>query len=408
MHIALDARMMGAKNTRGIGRYIEEIVRAVLEVDADIHYTLVVRELSASPFVGHPRVDHVAADIPWYSFQEQLSLSKTLTSIGAELIHVPHWNVPLALRAPFVVTVHDLLLLQQPASAKASTRGPLIRLIKHAAFRLVLRSALRRAKLIFSPTQFVKKDLERLGGVDPRKIVVTGEGITKFPEDDPSLCSTKPFLLYIGSAYPHKRLDLLLQAWNEIGSRYPNHELLIAGEVDAFMEKIKIEHERSRPPSVILNEVRRSEESLPPPTDRKGSFIPSNSIQDDEKAGQKIRFLGRVTDAQLAALYKRADAFVFPSSHEGFGLPPLEALSLGCPVVASDIPSLRETLPESGVAWFRDGDLHGMIRALETTLADVSGSKQAASSAQAWIRAHHDWKRSAKAVLEGYRASIEK
>ncbi len=370
MHIALDARMMGAQNTRGIGRYIEEMIRAVLEVDADIQYTLVVRDLSASPFVGHPRVDHVAADIPWYSFREQLFLSKTLTSIGADVIHIPHWNVPLILRVPFVITVHDLLLLHEPASAKASTRGLLVRLAKHAAFRLVLRSALRRARLIFAPTQFVATDLERLANVDHNKIVVTGEGITKFSEVDPSLCSTKPFLLYVGSAYPHKRLDLLLQAWHEIASRHPNHELVIAGEMDAFMEKVK-----------------------------------TSSLQ--SPASSPVRFLGRVTDAQLAALYERADVFVFPSSHEGFGLPPLEALSRGCPVVASDIPCLREVLPASGVEWFRDGDLHGMIRALETTLKDVSSAKRAAVSAQSWIQMHHDWKKSAGIVLKSYRASIE-
>ncbi len=370
MHIALDARMMGAGNTRGIGRYIEETVRAVLEVDADIHYTLVVRELSMSSFIGHPRVDHVASDIPWYSVREQTSFSSILESIGADLIHVPHWNVPLRLRAPFVATIHDLLLLQQPASAKTSTRGPIVRFVKHAAFRLVLRSSLRRARLLFAPTNFVAKDIERLASIEVSKITVTGEGMSTFPEPDTSICSQNPFLLYVGSAYPHKRLDLLLEAWNEIAFRYPEHELVVAGEMDAFMKRCK-EQNATR------------------------------------KNGQQTRFLGRVTDAQLAALYKQADAFIFPSSHEGFGLPPIEALSFGCPVVASDIPCLREVLPTSGVEWFRDGDLRGIIKALETMLKDGPSEKRAALSAKEWIRAHHDWKTSAKAVLKGYRASIE-
>jgi glycosyltransferase involved in cell wall biosynthesis len=370
MHIALDARMMGAGNTRGIGRYIEEMVRAVLEVDADVHYTLVVRELSMSPFVGHPRVDHVASYIPWYSVREQVFLTKILESIGADLIHVPHWNIPLTLRAPFVATIHDLLLLQQPASAKASTRGPIVRLIKHAAFRLVLRSSLKRARLLLAPTTFVAKDIERLASVDPAKVIVTGEGISAFPEPDTSICLQKPFLFYVGSAYPHKRLDLLLEAWAEMASRYPEHELVIAGEMDAFMKKYKEQSMKSKAPT-------------------------------------QVRFLGRVTDAQLAALYKQADLFAFPSSHEGFGLPPIEALSFGCPVVASDIPCLREVLPASGVEWFRDGDLHGMMKALETMLKDVASAKRAALSTKEWIRAHHDWKTSAKIVLKGYRASIE-
>ena len=370
MHIALDARMMGAGNTRGIGRYIEETVRAVLEIDVDVRFTLVVRDISVSPFVLHPRVTHVIADVPWYSWREQLVLARTLEAIGADLIHIPHWNVPLALRAPFVVTIHDLLLLKQPTSAKVSTRNFLLRWVKWAAFRVVLDSALRRARCVFVPTKSVAADLLQLTKISADKVRVTGEGVTAFAGIDPSVCPIQSFLLYVGSAYPHKRLDLLLQAWNEIASRYPTHELVIAGEMDVFMEKLKAS-------------------SLQPP------------------ASSLVRFLGRVSDAQLAALYERADVFVFPSSHEGFGLPPLEALSCGCPVVASDIPCLREVLPLAGVAWFRGGDLHGMISALEMTLADVSSAKRAVLSVSDWIHTQHTWKQSANSIVKSYRALIE-
>jgi glycosyltransferase involved in cell wall biosynthesis len=272
----------------------------------------------------------------------------------------------------------------------------------------VLRSSLKRARLLFAPTNFVAKDIERLANIEVSKIMVTGEGMSTFPELDTSICPQKPFLLYVGSAYPHKRLDLLLEAWNEIAPRYPEHELVVAGEMDAFMEKLKTGTERSSPSPVIPSEVIRKEGSRSPARSEGSRFFtPSDSVQNDKKGIGTVRFLGRVTDAQLAALYKQADVFVFPSSHEGFGLPPIEALSFGCPVVASDISCLREVLPASGVEWFRDGDLHGIINALETMLKDVPSEKRAALSAKEWIRAHHDWKTSAKAVLKGYRASIE-
>ncbi len=370
MHIALDARMMGAGNTRGIGRYIQETVRAALEVDHDLRYTLVVRSLEGTPFMGHPRVDHVTADIPWYSVQEQLRMAPILENIGADLIHIPHWNVPLCLRKSFVLTVHDLLLLRQPASTKTSTRGFVARTIKYAAFRSVIQRAIPKGERIFVPTAFTASEVEVLTGVAGEKMIVTGEGLTHFPSSDSRLCSTSPYLLYVGSAYPHKRLDLLVSAWSKLSSKYSQYDLLIAGEMDVFMKKIK--HQMSN--------VTRSE---------------------------RIKFLGRVTDAELAGLYKRASLFVFPSSYEGFGLPPLEALSFGCPVVASNTPCSREVLPPQGVEWFRDGDEHDILRVLERALGGLSRLRMEAAATYEWVKKHHDWRASAKRLLEGYRATIE-
>lgn len=362
--------MMGAGNTRGIGRYIEETVRAVLEVDHELKYALVVRRMIDSPFVGHPRVEHVVADIPWYSVSEQMKMAGILEGIGADLIHIPHWNVPLLLRKPFVITVHDLLLLQQVASSKTSTKGFLTRYAKYAAFRFGLRQALKRAKRIFVPIPFVAREVEIIGMVERDRIQVTGEGVSKFPSSNVSLVPDSPFLLYVGSAYPHKRLDLLMTAWAEVAAKHPRHMLIIAGEMDVFMKR-------------MVEQISRSQ------------------------AKERVRFLGRVTDAQLRGLYEAAEAFVFPSSHEGFGLPPLEALSLGCPVVVSDIPSLREVLPSQGVEWFREGDHHGIMYALESVLRNSLSIKQQVSAIKHDLCLRHDWRKSAQEVIKGYRMTIE-
>ncbi len=375
MHIALDARMMGAGNTRGIGRYIEESVRAALEVDHDLRYTLVVRDLVGTPFAGHPRVDHVVADIPWYSLGEQMRMGSILEGIGADLIHVPHWNVSVRMRKPFVMTVHDVLLLRQPMSAKVSTKGFFTRTIKQMGFRLVLRRAFMKAQKVFVPTEFIANEVAACLPVQKGTTLVTGEGITRFPKTDSRLCSTTPYLLYVGSAYPHKRLDLLMNAWEKLQEEYPDYTLLIAGERDVFMEKV-----------------------------RENSKLKTQNSNVEE---ERVKFLGRVTDAELAGLYKGATAFVFPSSYEGFGLPPLEALSLGCPVIASDSACLREVLPREGVEWFRDGDEHDIIRVLEQVLGDPSRAKSRAASVQDVVTAQHDWRTSAKRVVEGYRNTIE-
>lgn len=369
MHIAFDARMMGAGNTRGIGRYIHETIQAALVVSHEIRFTLVVRALKDSAFVDHPRVDHVVADIPWYSFSEQFRLARVLEDIQADLIHVPHWNVSLRARKPFVLTVHDLLLLRQPASAKASTKGFLWRMGKQAAFRLAIHQNLKKARRVFVPTQFVAREVETAGHVSPDRIQVTGEGIAQFSAFDSTLCPTAPFLLYVGSAYPHKRVDLLLRAWESVSLKYPDMHLVIAGEKDLFMQKYEALVTRSGVP--------------------------------------RVHFVGRVTDSQLAGLYAKAVLFVFPSSHEGFGLPPLEALALGCPVVASDIVCLREILPSQGVEWFREGSEHGMIEALERALHAPERMRDQAEAIKMQVRTQHSWQDSARALIEGYRMTIE-
>lgn len=364
MRIALDARMMGPLVTRGIGRYIEELVRGLIGLRTGHTLVLLVRDPERSPFVGIEGIEHIRADVPWYGFREQREMPRLLRSARADVVHVPHWNVPLLFRRPFVVTIHDILLLQMPWSAKRSTKNPVIGYASHLGLRATLWNVARRAGRVFVPTHAVAADIRSALGVEAERIIVTGEGITVFPAADRRLVPDEPFLLAVGSAYPHKRLDLLLRVWSLLAPRYPNHALYIVGEKDLFMDR-------------LIKETKRMN-------------IP------------RIQFLGRVSDAELRGLYERATALVFPSSAEGFGLPPLEALSLGCPVVVSDILCLQETMPTNGVQRFRSGDADDMIRAIESVLSDPSSIKRSASQARTEIQARFDWNVTAKKTMEGY------
>jgi glycosyltransferase involved in cell wall biosynthesis len=121
----------------------------------------------------------------------------------------------------------------------------------------------------------------------------------------------------------------------------------------------------------------------------------------------RVRFLGRLTDAELAWHDARATAFVFPSSFEGFGLPPLEALSLGTPVIAADIPVLREVLPPDGVIFFRNGDRDDMIRAFDALLSSLDTWRaQVRILAQPKIAERHTWRATAERTHEGYRRIV--
>ncbi len=358
MRMAIDARMMGPEVTRGIGRYIQELVRALLDREDAHGLVLLVRDPETSPFLGHPRVEHLRADVPWYTMREQIQMPGFFRRARADLVYIPHWNVPLMMGQPFVMMIHDLILLHQPTSAKASTRHPIVSVIKRAGFRTVLSYAARRAATIFVPTQWVADDVRRFLRVPSERVIVTGEGIASFPEQDSSLVPTQPYLLYTGSAYPHKRLDLLFTAWRRLADRFPAHELVVAGEIDVFMR----------------------------------AFVEQARVE----RWPRVRFLGRVSDAQLVALYARASALVFPSSQEGFGLPPVEALSFGCPVISSDATSLPEVLPKAGVRFFRDGDVDDMMRAIDAVLSHADLFRNAAAESRAWVLERHRWEQVAE------------
>ncbi len=351
MRIAIDARMMGAGNTRGIGRYIEETMKAMNAVEPRPEFVL------------------LQPSVRWYTLAEQWKMPAEFRKAHADVVWVPHWNVPILYRGPLVITVHDLLLLHQPASAKASTRGFLVSRMKRAGHKIILWNALRRAKAILVPAREVARDVMTMYPFTKDKVIVTGEGVSRLPSPDTGhpLPATK-FLFYIGSAYPHKRLDVLLRAWSRLSVSHPKLSLVIAGEHDVFMKR-------------VMGEAKRLNLS-------------------------RVHFPGRLTDAELAAYLSRAEAHVHPSSFEGFALPSLEALSLGCPTVVADIPILREVLPEQGVFFFKNGAADDMIRVIETVLGDREAAHAAARLGREEAARRHDWNTVARRTLDAIRSVV--
>lgn len=360
MRIAIDARMMGAAVSRGIGRYVEELVRAMLDVAPEHRYVLIVRS-GKHPFAGHPSVETVVADIPWYGLEEQLRMPRVFRSAKADVVFAPHWNVPLLFRGPLVMTVHDLLLRHEPASAKISTRHPFTRTMKRLGYRVTLASAIRRARTIFVPTEFVKTDAESFYPASRGKVVVTGEGMPQPKTSAIPPDREAPYLLYVGAGYPHKGLQDLFDAWPRIRANHPTLRLKIAGELDVFMRKHKEATER-------------------------GGL-------------EGVEFLGAVSDDTLEGLYAGATGFVYPSHFEGFGLPPLEALAHGCPVVSSDAGALVETLGKDAAIFFRAGSSDGILAAVEALFRDPESARRSALRAAPQLAGRHDWHEAARRTI---------
>lgn len=339
MRIGIDARLYGPTvGGGGLGRYVEQLVTELQTQDRENRYVLFLKpENVETCAVTHANVEKRLANAHWYTLKEQLLMPFLIDREKLDLVHFPHWNVPVLVRTPFVVTIHDLILLEQPTSAKATTRSPLFFALKRLGYRIVLWNAVHRSRHIIAVSEHVKRSiLKFFPTVSPSKITVVYEGVTSLraaaaDEKRP----TSPYLLYVGNAYPHKNLESLLHAYSFFVRLHPDVRLVLAGRHDVFYKRLQKE----------LDEI--------------------------EVPRENVRFVMNPTDAELAELYRGAALYLFPSKAEGFGLPPLEAMSAGVPVAAARIPALTEVLGDAAT-YFSPDDIEEMVEAMETALTDES------------------------------------
>lgn len=337
MRIGIDCRMLGSAQG-GLGRYVEQLVVNLSKYDTENEYVLFLRAENINFTVQNSAFKYkkVLADIPWYGWREQLFFSRIIRAEKVELMHFPHWNIPLFPSGKFVVTIHDLLLLSYPTRA-ASKLGPVSYWFKNLAFRLVLKNAVRLASHIITTSQFTKADIVKKLLISPNKITpiyqapfLTG---LEYQTDSKKIFQiTKPYLLYIGVAYPHKNLDRLVEAWAKVNKvTNGQYQLVLAGKDNFFYQRIK---------------------------------------EKVSKVGiANIVFTDFVNDADLPGLYASAELFIYPSLYEGFGLPPLEAWQYQVPVVAARAACLPEILG-SGAAYFDPESVDNMAEMIIEVLVN--------------------------------------
>lgn len=340
MRIGIDARLYGpAVGGGGLGRYVEQLVTELQTQDRENRYVLFLKpENFETCAITNANVEKRVANAHWYTLKEQLLMPFLIEREKLDLVHFPHWNVPVLIRTPFVVTIHDLILLEQPASAKATTRSPIFFALKRLGYRVALWNAVHRSKHIIAVSEHVKHSiLKFFPTISPSKITVVYEGVTSLPDSTTQRLSDSPtpYLLYVGNAYPHKNLESLLHAYSFFVRLHPNVRLVLAGRDDVFYKRLRKE----------LDEI--------------------------EVPKENVRFVMNPTDAELAELYRGASLYLFPSRAEGFGLPPLEAMSAGVPVAAARIPALTEILGDAAT-YFSPDDIEEMVEAMETALTDES------------------------------------
>ena len=313
MRVAIDARKL---HDFGIGTYIRNLLRQLARIDRETDYVLLSpqTDLDIAAQLG-PNFRTVLEPSPNYSLREQIHVPWVLRRERPDVFHAPHYVLPPAVPCRSVVTIHDCIHLMFPQYLPNKAA--------YAYARVSMWAAVKRSNCILTVSEASKRDILHFFNVAPEKIVVVYNAIDDHfwltpPEEEVARVRERyqldhQFVLYVGNIKPHKNLVRLIEAFDELRRSGPEElKLLIIGD------------EISKLPS-LRRAVHR------------------------HKLHKHVRFLGYVSDGTLRILYRLASLFVFPSLYEGFGLPPLEAMASGTPVVTSNQSSLPEVTGDAAV-----------------------------------------------------------
>lgn len=362
MKIVIDARMY---NESGIGRYIRNLISELQILDHENEYFILLLQKDLHEVSFKTNFNKISADFRWYGVQEQIKLPKILDGINPDLVHFPHFNIPLFYNGKFVVTIHDLIH-QHFSMKRATTHGSLVYKLKQFGYKKVFRAAIKKSQKILVPSNFVKKQLMDEYQINNEKIIVTPEAVDdKLFEIKATKKINFPYIFYVGNAHPHKNVEGLIKAFRGLrGFReFGGLKLVLAGNDHYFWQKIR------------------------------------EKFQD-----QDIIYAGGISEEELVSYYKNAKVFVMPSLEEGFGIPLLEAMSLGCPVVSSNAGSLPEVGGDAAI-YFDPGDKGDMVDKMDMVLKSEEKRKELIEKGLKRIKAF-SWKKLAQQTLEAYQQCV--
>ncbi|MFI5167921.1 MAG: glycosyltransferase family 4 protein [Thermoanaerobaculales bacterium] len=367
--VGIDARKLG---DYGIGSYLQGLLGELVQLDPAGGTVVLVGSENRHLLPELPESWRlVEVDAPGYSVREQFAVLMAAMRAGVGVLHVPHYVVPLMFPRPMVVTIHDIIHVLFPEFLPHA--------LGFAYARFSIRLAVRRAQRVLAVSRSTADDLKRLFGASEERLRVIPHGVhAEFLVDQEPVADeqaraalgvTGPYLLHVGNHKPHKNVEGLLKAY----------QLLLHSRHGGV------------PPLLMV-----------------GGFSAGGEVAARARAiglQERVRCLGYVERRALAALYRGATAFVYPTLYEGFGLPVLEAMACGVPVVAGDTPAIREVALDA-VLRVNPRDVVELAGAVRHLLEQPDLRAQLRARGRDRARAF-GWRQAAQATLEVYRAVAE-
>lgn len=355
--IAIDAR----EYTTSTGRYMFRLIQYMEKLDTRHDYTILLKPRDMDVYsIGNPNFTKAACPYKEFTLAEQFGFKRQLDGLKPDLVHFGKDHQPVLYRGKVVTTMHDLTTARFRNPAKPW----LVFTFKQLVYKRVVKRVAGKSAAILTASQFVKDDLARFTGVNPDKITVIYEAadpITDAPEALPEL-ENKKFIMYVGRPTPHKNLERLIKAFQQLKARHPDLVLVLAGKKDSNYLRVE------------------------------------KSVQKQNIRG--VVFTGFVSEGRLRWLYEHSAAYVFPSLSEGFGLPGLEAMLHGAPVVSSNATCLPEIYGRAA-HYFDPLDVTAMADAINEVLTDKVLRQQLIDKGRRQA-AKYSWRRLAEQTLGVY------
>lgn len=367
--IVIDARFWAES---GIGRYIRNLLTNLQKIDKNNEYFILLlkKDFDYLKFQGK-NFRKVEADFKWYGMSEQIELPRILKSLNPDLVHFPHFNVPLFYRDKYIVTIHDLIH-HHFQMKRATTKDPFTYKIKTWGYKQIFTTAVNKSLKIISPSEFVKQQIVEEYKVLEEKIIVTPESVEEsiielsknkseniFEKLKQKFQINNPYIYYVGNAHPHKNLQMLIHVFQKIRKQHQNYQLVLSGPSHHFWDQLKKEEE-----------------------------------------SEGVVFTNFVSDEEMVTLFQNATAFVMPSLEEGFGIPVLEAMACSCPVISSNAASLPE-VGGSAVIYFNPKDENDMVKKISQVLDDEKLRKELINKGEKRYK-EFSWQKMAEQTLKIY------
>lgn len=360
----------------GSGQYLHNLISHTQAHAPEHRWSVIVPRRLHPQRLNHNNVQIIPMATPfdrrsarlatlWF---EQVSINQACRSLRADLLHVPYTGAPLTPALPMVITVHDLIPLLLPAYRTSRAMRWYMQAMKWS---------LRRADRLLAVSEFTKANIERVLGVPGHKIVVTYQGVGAGyrPQPQAAIAAIRershinaPYIYYIGGFDVRKNVTTALRAFAQVRRQHNERVLCVIGG--------KL------------------------PTERRALFPDIHKIILEERIASDVVLLGAVSEADNAALMSGCRAFVFPSDYEGFGLPPLEAMRCGAPVLASATTSVGEVVGDGGLL-LPPNDVDAWTQALVRVLSDQDLRSDLGQRGLARAQTF-DWNTTAQKTLAAY------
>ena len=344
LFIVVDARMV---NASGIGRYIKNLLPYVFD---RFNVVLIGDKDELRGYFKEIPIIECKASI--YTVKEQIGLSLKIPK--CDVFWSPHYNIPiLPIRAKKrIVTIHDVYHL---------AFQHILSLPQKIYAKFMLNKAVKRSDIVLTVSEFSKQEIIKYTGTSKDiKVIYNGIEPSWYKEQPVSLSERDNYILYVGNVKPHKNLVRALKAFLLLKEK--NLKFKIVGKKDNFI--------------TADMEVKKIAQKL----------------------GNRVEFLGYVRDNELKKLYRKAKLFLFPSLYEGFGLPPLEAMACGTPVIVSKVASLPEVCGDAAY-YVNPYDINDIARGMETVLKDKGLQKELIQKGLKRVKLF-SWEESAKKLIE--------